>query len=122
MEEMKERRAHKRFKANEDTFIVAKNGSSKLGTIKDISKGGLALRYIVNGDYLPESFWVDIFNRAENFYLKNIPAKKIFDVNIYGKVPFSTLIQKQVGVQFGDMEHDQMDQLDYFINNHTITA
>ena len=109
-----------RFEVKEGAFASIKNDFIKLGTIKDISKGGLAFTYIVDKDRISESFWIDILFRHEDFYLKDVPAKKIFDFYVEEKVLFSSLIQKQVGVQFGDLESHQLDQLNHFINHYTI--
>ena len=73
--EFAERRMHERFKAKEGAFAKVKNGSYKLGQIKDISKGGLAFTYPADGHQIPESFRVDVFFGEKGVYFYNIIYK-----------------------------------------------
>jgi hypothetical protein len=56
-----ERRKHRRHKAQDGSYAAIRDGSTKLGPIKNISKGGLAFTYISEGDKIPESLSVDVF-------------------------------------------------------------
>ena len=114
-----ERREHKRFVVREGVYALLKNDSSKLGQIKNISRGGLAFSYIVNGEEMDESFKVDIFISGRGFCLKNIPSKKISDFHINNKLPFSTFAIRKVGVQFNNLDPSQKSQLDNFMREHT---
>jgi len=105
-----ERREHKRFLAQEGAYALLKNNSSKLGQIKNVSRGGLAFSY---------TFKVDIFISGQGFCLKNIPSKKISDFHIDNKLPFSTFAVRQVGIQFNELNHSQLSQLDNLIRDHT---
>ena len=115
-----ERRKHKRFQAQEGAYALLKDNSSKLGQIKNISKGGLAFSYIVNGGQVHESFNIDIFISGQGFCLKDAPSKKVSDFHINNKLPFSTFAVRQIGVQFDKLNQSQLLQLDDFIRNHTI--
>ena len=114
-----ERREHKRFVVQEGVYALLKNDSSKLGQIKNISRGGLAFSYIVNGKEMDESFKVDIFISGRGFCLKDIPSKKISDLHINNKLPFSTFAIRKVGIQFNDLDPSQISQLDNFLREHT---
>ena len=114
-----ERREHKRFFAQEGVYALIKNNSSKLGQIKNISRGGLAFSYIVNEEQMHESFKVDIFISGQGFCLKNIPSKKISDFHIDNQLPFTTFAIRQVGIQFNELNHNQLSQLDNLIRDHT---
>ena len=118
-EKIVERRAHKRFLVQEGAYALLKNNSSKLGQIKNISKGGLAFSYIVDGEQMHELFKVDIFISNRGFYLKDIPSKKISDFHIDNKLPFSTFSIRQAGIQFNELNHSQLSQLDNFMRDHT---
>ena len=56
-----EQRQHKRYKAREDAFAVLNANDSKIGQIKDISMGGLAILYIANGTKSRASSFLDIY-------------------------------------------------------------
>ena len=118
-EKIVERREHKRFLVQEGAYALIKDNSSKLGQIKNVSMGGLAFSYIVNEEQMHESFKVDIFISGQGFCLKNIPSKKISDFHIDNKLPFTTFAVRQVGVQFNELNHSQLSQLDNFIRDHT---
>jgi hypothetical protein len=117
-EETVERRAHKRFPVQDGIYAVLRNNSSKLGQIKNISKGGLAFSYIADEEQLHESFLVDIFIRNIGYYLKDVPSRKISDFHIDNRLPFSTFKVRQVGIQFNELAHSQRLQLDNFIRDH----
>jgi len=118
-EKIVERREHKRFPVREGVYALIKDNSSKLGQIKNVSRGGLAFSYIVNEEQMHESFKVDIFISGQGFCLKNIPSKKISDFHIDNKFPFSTFAVRQVGIQFNELNHSQLSRLDNFIRDHT---
>ncbi len=119
IEKKVERREHKRFVVHEGVYALLKNNSSKLGQIKNISRGGLAFNYIVNGEEMHESFKVDIFISGRGFFLKDIPSKKISDFHINNKLPFSTFAIRKVGIQFNDLDPSQISQLDNFMRDYT---
>ena len=115
-----ERRVYRRYKAQDGSFAAVRDGSTKLGPIKNISKGGLAFTYIAEGDKLPESFSVDVFFSGEGFYLKDVPSNKISDSHVNTNSPISSLVIKEMGIQFKELKHDQQKQLDNFIRDFTI--
>ncbi len=113
-----ERRKYKRFPVREGAYALLKNDSSKLGQIKNISRGGLALSYINDGEQMYESFKVDIFISKLGYCLKDIPSKKISDLHIDNKLPFSTFSIRQARIQFNELNHSQLSQLDNFIRDY----
>jgi hypothetical protein len=119
MEKLGEQRIHKRFQVQEGVFVLIRNDSSILGQIKNISRGGLAFTYIANGEKVNELFDVDIFLKDYGFYLKDMPSKKVADFHVNNKLPFSSFILRQIGVQFGKLKKSQLLQLDNFIQKYT---
>ena len=118
-EKIVERRKHKRFLVQEGAFALLKNNSSKLGQIKNIIRGGLAFSYIVDEEQLHESFKVDIFISKIGYCLKDVPSKKIWDFRIDNRLPFSTFSIRQAGIQFDELNHSQLSQLDKFMRDYT---
>ena len=115
-----ERRRYKRYITRKSAFAVLTPGFKNLGPIKDISPGGLALRYIDNGEPSSRAFKMDIFLTSRDFYLKDLPFKTISIIDEVSKSLFSALRMKQRSVQFGKMDSYQSDQLSYFLSNHTV--
>ncbi|MGD9082868.1 MAG: PilZ domain-containing protein [Desulfobacterales bacterium] len=118
-EKMVERREHKRFLVQEGAYALLKNSSSKLGQIKNISRGGLAFSYIVDGEQIHESFKVDIFMSNIGYCLRDVPSKKISDFHIDNRLPFSTFSIRQAGIQFNELNYSQLSQLDNFMRDYT---
>lgn len=113
-----ERRFYERFQVQQGVYALVRNGSSKLGQIKNISKGGLAFMYINDEQQMHEPSQVDIFLSGYGFILKGIACKKISDIHIENFVPFSTFEMRQLGIQFIDVNLDQSAQLDMFIEKY----
>jgi len=118
-EKVIERRSQERFQVQQGVYALLKNGSSKLGQIKNISKGGLAFMYINDGEQINEPTKVDIFLSGYGFILKGIPCKKISDNHVNNFVPFSTFEMRQLGIQFGEVGLHQLAHLDTFIEKYT---
>jgi hypothetical protein len=117
-EKIIERRSHERYQVQQGVYALLKNGSSKLGQIKNISIGGLAFMYINHDEPISEPVEVDIFISGNGYFLKGIPCKKISDTHVDNFVPFSTFEMRQLGVQFGEISHGQAAQLDTFIKKY----
>ena len=118
-EKVIERRFHKRFQVQQGIYALLRNGSSKLGQIKNISKGGLAFMYINDGEQIQGPTEVDIFLSGYGFILKGIRCKKISDIHVDNYVPFSTFEMRQLGVQFADVSEHQLDHLSAFIEKYS---
>ena len=117
-----ERRSDERFPVKQGAYALMKTGASKLGQIKNISKGGLSFMYINGGEQMEESLLLDIFISGHGFFLKDISCSKISDIHVENKSPFSDFKMRHLGVQFSEMNQDQRRRLENFIQNHTIST
>ena len=113
-----DRRSHKRFKVREESFAFIDNDSKILCKIKNISRGGISLVTIANSEHIPEFFDTDIFVSGRVFYLRHVPSKKISQSYIDSNSLFTTFVKSRVGIQFGDLDKKQADQLEIFLKNH----
>jgi hypothetical protein len=121
--EIVERRKHKRFQVQDGAFAVAmppQPRSTPPGQIIDVSRGGLAFRYIAGEEGSNGSFELIILLANNNFHLDKVPFETISDFEIANEVPFSSITMRRRGVQFGKLTDKQISQLDYFIRNYTI--
>ena len=121
-----ERRKHKRFQVQDGIFAVLRCHwpcSTRLGPIIDVSKGGLAFRYIdiASEEGSNGSFELVILLANNSFHLDKVPFETISDFEIGNEVPFSCVKTRRRGVQFGELTHEQIFQIEYFIRNHTIS-
>ena len=115
-----ERRKHKRYLAKKGAFAAVRPLYVKIGRIIDISQGGLAFRYMVTDSQEDASDELDIFLIGNVFHLDRIPLRIICDLKVSETPsPRSSRIRR-CGLQFGELTQDQMLQVDYFIQHHTV--
>ena len=116
-EKVIERRCNERFQVQQGVYALLKNGSSKLGQIKNISKGGLAFMYINDGEQIHEPTEVDIFLSGMGSYIQDVKSKTISDFRIDKKTSNSSLTIRQCGMQFRELTNSQTSQINDFIKN-----
>ncbi len=113
-----ERRKFTRFLTQDDAFAAIRGDFTKVGKIKDISMNGLAFRYLA--EEIPDevSTRVDIFLTGNGFHLASVPCTIIYDVKepTHSSIAISPYL---CGLKFDQLEDDQQDKLEYFLNNHT---
>ena len=115
-----ERRTQKRYLVEEGAFASLRGGVTKLGQIMDISKGGLAFRYIDIGDRPNSTFEIDIYvEKNDGFHLEKVPSKSVSDSQLINNVPFSSIVMRRHGVSFEELTDNHRNQLKYFIDSHT---
>jgi hypothetical protein len=108
-----------RFKVKNRAFAVLRNHVSRLGQIMDISRGGLALKYLADQGRVNGTFHLDIFSSGRGFLLKGIPFTVVSDFETDQDVPFGSVEVRRCGVRFGQLMDNQAILLQYFIDNHT---
>ena len=118
--ELSERRKYKRFQAQDRAFAAFSSSVKEIGQIIDISKGGLAVRYLPSQDQVTDSSDLEIFLANNGFHLKKVPFKTISDFEIPSEFAISSIAMRRRGVQFGKLSHIQTSQLEHFLLNHTV--
>ncbi len=106
----------------EIAFAVIKSKPIKMGQIANISKDGLAFHYIDRQVGTQRLFKMDILFARDAFYLDRLLFKPLFDIVVETDIPMNSFTIRKCGVQFGELDHRQRSQLDYFICNHTLDA
>lgn len=114
-----ERRKDKRFKVKDPAFAVMYYSPTKIGQITDISRSGVAVRYIKNGDGSGELDQIDIFKSDFKFYMDNIKAKTVSDVEVIDKSVSDSKGIRRCGIQFENLSNYQISQIESFIQNYT---
>jgi hypothetical protein len=140
--EFVERRKNERFKVKTGAIAMirplsAKQEQTKNMSVKgnafvdrakycqiiNISNEGLAFRYIDTNGESNEPFELDVLFIQDSIcftYLKNIPFKTVWVSHEPGKTSSSHLKTRELGIQFGEMTHQQKSQLDRFLEKCTI--
>jgi hypothetical protein len=113
----KERRRSKRHSVTDKIFLTVRPSFSKLGKVKDISKGGLSFEYVFQhydacGD--GGCAEVDIFTEVDDLYLPRIPCRQIYDVSVYQNEA-GFMATRRCGLEFGRLTHEQISLLKLFI-------
>jgi hypothetical protein len=114
----KEQRKHERFLAPKGAFVGVRPDFCRLGQIVDICMGGLAFRYIADERCPNASHELEIFLTSGDFMISNIPFRTVSDTETQS-VPYTSLSVRRCGVQFGELTHLEMTQLEHFIQNYT---
>jgi hypothetical protein len=121
MKKLPERRKYKRFQAADGALAVLRPSwphSATIGQIIDISRGGLAIRYIAGEERSNDSSKLSIVFADHSFYLPKVPTKTISDLEI-ARMPFISMTPRRRSLQFDGLTRHQVSELEYFIQNHT---
>jgi c-di-GMP-binding flagellar brake protein YcgR len=113
-----ERRKHKRFKVKDLAIAVPNKPSSQIARIVNISKGGMAVRYLDQSNWLGNAEAVDILVNS-NFLMANTPIENIYDFKVENHISFSIITERQCCLQFGVLPPEQEVLLDEFIKKYT---
>jgi hypothetical protein len=112
-----ERRKHKRFKIRDGAFAAVKD-IYIVGPLQDISRGGLAFRYVDKGKKIHGLSKVDIFFFGRGFYLREVPSETVSDFSLDKKDPCSSIIMKRCGMKFKELTKKQTSHLEEFIQKY----
>ena len=116
---IKERRKYRRFEVGGNMFAVLKPRMKKLGLIKDISMGGLALKYISSSDFAENLTELDLFIHPKEFYIAKIPCTIIHDT-IYEDIEiqeFNGFRMRLCRLKFGNLLPAQKHKLNYLLEH-----
>ena len=116
-----ERRHYERFQAEKGAFVALRGPTRKLWQIIDISKGGVAFRYVANGEEWEKSSELDILTADTRFSLETVPFKCVSDFEMVNESHFSYRIRRS-SVEFGRLTQLQISKLELFIRDYTINV
>ena len=116
-----DRRGHRRFRVR--SVAVAALNDSRIGIIMDISRSGLAFRYIdFNhdvGELLQEPTEISIVHDTADFSLLDLPCTITREQHQLPGFYISSLKMNKCCVRFGALTPNQESQLEYFIVHFT---
>ncbi len=117
-----EKRRSRRFQAPQNAFTLLRGPDGRLGQIIDISKGGLAFRYVGNGGQPKRSFQMDIFLANNGFHLEKVSFRTVSDFEVSKQGLANAVTLRRRGVQFDELDQDHVSRLEYFIENYALGA
>lgn len=109
-----ERRQHERYQVPNLVVVLPKRSSAQIARIINISKGGMAVRYLDQNDWLGPANKIDILANSE-FFMTNLPISAIRDFKVDNDISFSIIRERQCCLQFGELSPEQQEKLDEFI-------
>jgi len=83
----------------------------------NISKGGMAVRYLDQNDWLGNADAIDILVNS-NFFMTKIPIENVSDFKVNNQISFSIINERQCCLQFGTLSPEQESLLHEFITHH----
>jgi len=100
---MLERREYKRSQVQDDAIAVLRPVVDKRGPIIDISRGGLAFRYITAKNSPDRSSKLDILLPDLSFCLGFLPIRTVCDFEVTSQLAFGYTINRRRSVQFREL-------------------
>lgn len=117
-----EKRRFRRFQAPRNAFALLRGPDGGLGQIIDISRGGLAFRYVSNGRQPKRSFQLDVFLANNGFHLEKVPFRTVSDFEVSKQALANSVTMRRCGVQFDELDQDHTSRLEYFLENCALGA
>jgi len=126
MQTSPEQRQYERLELPQNSaFVVFRPEFRKLGSINDISRGGLGFNYLSpadNGVPVAEtSHIIDIITSHNSFHLTNIPCTLVHDAEAdsdqFTFMP--DLANRFCGLKFDQLTEEQEKQINLFLEKHT---
>ena len=111
-----ERRRHPRFDVGDNVLVFS---NDTFGQILNISKSGLAYRYLsVKEDWIDTTVELGVLNTETGFYLDKLNCKIVTSNDSEAIHPSSSTLVRTNGVEFVDMTDDQLLCLFNFIKEY----
>jgi c-di-GMP-binding flagellar brake protein YcgR len=113
------RRKETRYRVRDGVFAIDTHEPQRLGEVIDISREGIAFRYMDGPNDLCPSTKLNIFSSTHSLFLSDYNFKNVSDIQIEGH-PSSAIHMRRYGGKFIDLTPQQQEQLDDFINLHSL--
>ena len=113
-----ERRQHKRFRINNLMIAVQNRSNTKVAQVVNISKGGMAVRYVDEGELLTSTTEVNILKNS-GFFMTEVPVDVIRDFRYNDDEHFTIIMERQSCMKFGKLAPEKQDRLDYLLMKYT---
>lgn len=121
IKKISEHRSHKRFKVHEGALAVIYDRENRIGPVIDISRSGLAFRYVKRDKKTSSASKLSLFLTAQAFRLQKVPFEIIYDFEEKPQQPVTSMTIHRCGGQFGKLTKEQKFALRLFIKNYTLT-
>jgi c-di-GMP-binding flagellar brake protein YcgR len=113
------RRKETRYRVRDGVFAIDTDEPQRLGEVIDISRGGIAFRYMDGASDPNPLKKLNIFSSTHSLFLNDYSFESVSDVQIEGH-PSSAIRMRRHGGKFVSLTPQQQEQLDNFINLHCL--
>ena len=110
-----EKRKHTRLPAGDKAFALVKNGVNNVGQIIDVSRGGLAFKYMSEASLPGCTPRLDVFVPGHKFLWTKIPHRTVRDMDLLLEAPFSTIRMKRRSIAFDPLSEEHLVRLEVLI-------
>lgn len=108
-----ERRAYHRLRVPDDILFVRNSYSKEeLGTILDISLGGISFKYDQNKNQPEESNLLDIVSSDKSIQILKVAYQNVNDFEYIEGYPFASHRRRRRGICFEDLSSEQVIAID----------
>ncbi len=123
---MKELREHERMSPDDNVFVALGSCYTKVGRMKDISKGGLSFEYLLyETDMYDTEQKCDIFSTKNTFSLTGVPCQIVYDIASNGHTSHSfalSISNMRCGIRFTSLTDHHKTTLDSLLDSQTPPA
>jgi len=116
-----ERRKFTRFQVQDDAYAALRGNYTKIGKICDICINGLGFRYLAENVYNETYNQVDVFLSSNGFHLSGVPCKVVCDEKEF-TYSSPAIAHYRCCLKFEELNEEQKNKLEFFINNYTTGA
>lgn len=113
-----ERRKYQRYPLPELVIAIPDKNEPQVARVVNVSRGGMAVRYVDQKDWLGDATKLDILVNS-SFFMHDIPISCIRDFRVKNQVSLSVIRERQCCLQFMDLSPSQESLLDEFIRKFT---
>ena len=118
-----EQRKNIRFSVKDNVIVALRGRFTKVGRVKDVSRGGLAFEHIDDENQNSEATRRDVLLWVNGFSLSKLPGRIVYDVPLATPKEYQEffihLMTRRCGVQFETLSGEQASQLDFFLKTYT---
>ena len=121
METGKDRRQHRRYDIDSGGFALIRSDDTEvLGSIKNISTGGLSMSHIDGCEEIAELSTIAINLISDKHCAEKFNGKNIWSKREEGDFASSRIKMKCCGIAFEQLNNETLDQLNDFISTLNI--
>jgi hypothetical protein len=113
------RRKEPRYSVSDGVYALDAHDSRRFGEVVDISRSGVAFRYLDGYNNYKPSTELGIFSSSHRFFLTGISFETAADFQISGH-PTSRINMRRHSGRFSSLTPQQRAELDRFIELHSI--